>query len=136
MAGLEARRQPRSRQHSEPRADSRPARVVSLTEPTPGSPHLLEASCLIRTRLGLIVLSVSSLVAVSLWASAQRRHVIPESPVVLSGSDLGVRVEGRKGSARVGRLVVRIDGHWVEALPAGGVVRVTDKSPVRPEEPA
>lgn len=68
----------------------------------------------VRTRLGLIVLWVSSLVAVSMWASAQSRQVIPESPVVLSGSDLGFRVEGPQGSARVGRLVVRVDGQWGE----------------------
>ena len=81
----------------------------------------------VRTRLGLLVLWVSSLVAVSLWGSAQSRHVIPESPVVRSGSDLGFHVEGRQGSARVGRLVVRIDGQWVEAVAAPGVSRLTTK---------
>jgi hypothetical protein len=81
----------------------------------------------VRTRLGLLVLWVASLVAIGAWTSAQHRPVVPEPPVVLSGTDLGFRVEGRRDGARVGRLVVRIDGQWVEALPAAGVVRLTDK---------
>jgi hypothetical protein len=35
--------------------------------------------------------------------------------MVLSGNDIGFRVEGRKGSVVVGRFVVRIDGKWVDA---------------------
>lgn len=52
---------------------------------------------------------------------------MPEPPVVLSGTDLGFRVEGPRDGDRVGRLVVRIDGQWVEAASAPAVVRLTDK---------
>jgi hypothetical protein len=34
--------------------------------------------------------------------------------VVLSGADIGFRLEGRRGSAVVGRLVVRVNGEWRE----------------------
>jgi hypothetical protein len=47
----------------------------------------------------------------------------PSAPRVLSGTDIGFRVEGtdaRTGNP-TGRLVVRIDGEWVEISPAGGV---------------
>ena len=36
-------------------------------------------------------------------------------PVVLSGSDIGFRVEGRRNGKVIGRLVVRLDGDWVDA---------------------
>ena len=41
---------------------------------------------------------------------------IAMKPQILSGSDIGFRVEGvRRGGTRVGALVVRVDGEWVEA---------------------
>jgi len=78
-------------------------------------------------RLPLIVLLIVLLAAVGAWASAQSPQVVPDAPFVVSGSDLGFRVEGRRGSDRVGRLVVRIDGRWVEALPAAGIVPLTTR---------
>ena len=57
-----------------------------------------------------------SLAAVAIAASAltfaQPRL---ESAPILSGSDIGFRVEGQKRGAPVGTLMVRIDGQWVEA---------------------
>ena len=39
-----------------------------------------------------------------------------QEPTVLSGSDLGFRVDGHdRDGAQVGTLVVRVDGKWVEA---------------------
>ena len=38
-------------------------------------------------------------------------------PVILSGSDVGFRVEGYSGGVPVGRVVVQMDGKWVEPLP-------------------
>ena len=52
------------------------------------------------------------------WAVAQGSRVDP--PDVLSGGDIGFRVEGHKGVTPVGTLVVRIDGKWVEPEFAGG----------------
>ena len=67
--------------------------------------------------IGLIVLTLA---AVGAWASAQ---VIPQKvvpPVVLAGPDVGFRIEAYKGTTPVGRIVVRIDGQWVEAqFPVG-----------------
>ena len=55
-------------------------------------------------------------VAAAAWGHAQA-FVQPtpvESPVVLSGPDIGFRMIARKGEKPVGRLVVRIDGEWRE----------------------
>lgn len=38
----------------------------------------------------------------------------PQGPIVLAGSDIGFRVERQKGDVPVGRLVVRVDGRWIE----------------------
>ena len=49
----------------------------------------------------------------------------PPGPVVLAGDDIGFRVDRRKGDVPVGRLVVRVNGMWVEPEFAGGVQRLT-----------
>lgn len=76
-----------------------------------------------RIRVDFIAITVLLAVAVA-WASAQVTQppgptgLTPMdlvAPTVVSGSDLGFRIEGNKGSVPVGRLVVRIDGRWVEA---------------------
>jgi hypothetical protein len=38
----------------------------------------------------------------------------PPAPRVVSGADIGFRVEGNKDGRAVGTLVVRINGQWVE----------------------
>ena len=42
--------------------------------------------------------------------------VVPvPTPTVISGSDIGFRIEGLRGrTTPVGRLVIRINGQWVE----------------------
>ncbi len=60
-----------------------------------------------------------SLVAVAVAASAltfaQARGSVENAPI-LSGSDIGFRVEGKKPSgAPIGTFMVRVDGRWVEA---------------------
>jgi len=47
---------------------------------------------------------------------------ITEGTVILSGNDIGFRVERTRDGVPIGTLVVRIDGRWVEA---GSSVRVT-----------
>jgi hypothetical protein len=44
------------------------------------------------------------------------RAVVPvPTPTVISGNDIGFRVEGLRGrTTPVGRLVIRVDGQWVE----------------------
>jgi hypothetical protein len=69
-----------------------------------------------------IVAAVFSGGLLSGWASAQtfRPSQRIDPPVVLSGSDVGFRVEARRGSTPIGHLVVRIDGQWRDAdFPSG-----------------
>lgn len=68
---------------------------------------------------GWIVLSVAwilSLVAVgtAAFAQAQAWRPVPE-PRVLSGADVGFRVEGFRGEIPGGRIVIRVNGEWREA---------------------
>jgi hypothetical protein len=89
-----------------------------------------------RARLALIVLLVTSLTGIGVWAFAQA-VAQPTPPVVLSGNDVGFRVEGQKRELRtgsngrpfpvdvvVGQIVVRINGQWVDAQVGGsGTIR-------------
>jgi hypothetical protein len=73
-----------------------------------------------------LIVSISVVVAVFLagmWAHAQTRRTITQSgtiiiapppSTIIAGADLGFRVEGHKGDTPLGRLVVRINGQWVE----------------------
>jgi hypothetical protein len=81
----------------------------------------------IRPTVGLVILVVS-LFAAGLFAAGQQQKpptfalpqmtVVPlTAPVILSGSDVGFRVESYSGKIPVGRVVVFIDGKWVEPLP-------------------
>jgi hypothetical protein len=57
---------------------------------------------------------VGSLTAGATWGHAQRATgTRAVQPVVVSGSDFGFRVEGRKGDTPVGRFVIRENGEWV-----------------------
>lgn len=79
----------------------------------------------------------SLLVGVALAASftggvaiAQYRvppQVVREAPRVVSGSDVGFRIEGRRGDTVVGALVVRVDGEWVDVDASADVRRLTAK---------
>jgi hypothetical protein len=42
-------------------------------------------------------------------------------PEVISGENLGFRVHGVRGDTRIGRLVVRVDGKWVDVQFATGL---------------
>ena len=79
-------------------------------------------------RARVIALMAFAVAAMSAWASAlgqPQQRVVP--PVVLSGPDVGFRVDAYKGDTPVGRLVVRVDGQWVEAQFATGVTRLTTR---------
>lgn len=39
--------------------------------------------------------------------------LITESPTVISGNDIGFRIERTQDGIAVGKLVVRVDGRWV-----------------------
>ena len=49
------------------------------------------------------------------WAGAQAVGVTPVPPRVMTGDEIGFRVEGLRGDTPVGRVVVRVNGRWVEA---------------------
>jgi len=64
----------------------------------------------------LLSLLVVVLVAIAVtWASAQAVRVDPVTPTVMSGADLGFRVEGNRGGTPVGTLVVKVNGQWIAA---------------------
>ena len=71
--------------------------------------------------------------AATAWATSQSQLVAinPVTPRVLTGEDLGFRVEGlRGGSTPVGTLVVRVNGEWVEAevkLPGRGTTPLSSR---------
>ena len=70
----------------------------------------------------LVVLLVVSMFGVGIWAAAQaalpqrppQSGPAGEPPTVISGSDIGFRVENRRGNTAVGRFVVRINGQWLD----------------------
>ena len=97
-------------------------------------------------RIVIVVLWLSSLLAVGTLASGQFHGFDAlADPYVLSGDDIGFRVEGVVEDAPAGRLVIRgKDGEWVaaeqvpDALPFRGLGRrwvppeqVPDSPPLR-----
>lgn len=90
----------------------------------------------LRTGVNLIFLMVFLIVA-AVWASAQvtpppgprGRDVMKlVAPTVISGSDLGFRFESNTDNVPVGRLVVRINGRWLDAqVGTGGIVAASPR---------
>lgn len=68
------------------------------------------------TQSGRLIAALVVFVALltAAWTYAQSVAVQPVTPTVLSGADLGFRVEGNRGGTPVGTLVVKVSGHWVE----------------------
>lgn len=74
-----------------------------------------------QTWIALVVTAwLGSLAAVGVWAQA----LPPAEPKVMSGGDIGFRVERMDRGTPVGRLVVRVNGQWVEASFAVGMSRL------------
>jgi hypothetical protein len=71
-----------------------------------------------------VLLWFASLVAVAVvTASITLAQTRPTEPRIVSGSDVGIRIEGtdsRTGNP-TGTLVVRLNGDWVEIAPRGGL---------------
>lgn len=63
-----------------------------------------------------------SLVAASVISAEAQRAARPDSevltvqPTVMSGNDVGFRIERTQDGVPVGRVVVRIDGRWVDTF--------------------
>jgi hypothetical protein len=85
----------------------------------------------VRTIVGLASLWVVSLFLVASVVKAQvfePPRALPE-PLVVSGPDFGFRIESEQGGVPVGKLVVRVNGKWIEAR----IGNVPGTRPVRPE---
>jgi hypothetical protein len=72
----------------------------------------------------LAILWALSLVAVGVISSsaqAQRGRpgvsLVTEAPTVVSGNDVGFRIERTQNGIPVGKIVVRVDGRWVDTVP-------------------
>jgi hypothetical protein len=72
----------------------------------------------------LVILWALSLVAVCVISlSAQAQRVRPEfnlpteGPTVVFGNDVGFRIERTQDGIPVGRVVVRVNGSWVDTVP-------------------
>ena len=70
------------------------------------------------------VVLVGVVIGAGAWGYAQAVMPEPVAPVVISGNDIGFRMEARKGEKAVGRLVVRLDGTWVETEFWSGIVLI------------
>ena len=78
---------------------------------------------------------VVSMFAAGMWGHAQVAQP-PREPrpapsqsqpqqTVISGAELGFRVDARKGKTPIGRFVVRVDGQWVEIEESASIRRLT-----------
>ena len=80
-----------------------------------------------RTALAVGVLWLASLVAAAAMArevhaprvqppqpNVQTQILPGAEPRILSGSDIGFRIEGWQGSTPTGTIVIRVNGQWVE----------------------
>lgn len=76
----------------------------------------------VSRRVILAVVWMTSAVATGVVAAGQLYEFKPApSPTYMTGSDVGFRVDGTVGGAPAGRLVIRVNGAWVEVqeAPAG-----------------
>ena len=79
----------------------------------------------IRARFVVAVLWAASLVGVATLVHAQAPRMTPlAAPVILSGSDVGFRIEGQVGYRPAGVLVIRVAGEWVVPTAAEGPARL------------
>jgi hypothetical protein len=63
--------------------------------------------------IALVVLALIVGCGIYGWAQVVPAPSVP--PGVVSGADIGFRVERTEGNTAVGRLMVRVNGKWVEA---------------------
>jgi hypothetical protein len=80
-----------------------------------------------RKRIALSLMVAAILVGVGIWVHAQVQLPTPgdSNQTVISGADIGFRVDRWEGKTPVGRWVVRSDGKWIEPRTTGGIRRLT-----------
>jgi hypothetical protein len=79
-----------------------------------------------RKWMGIVVVWVASLVAAGVWAHAQAPAVQPQPPTIITGSDVGFRIDSWSGNTPVGKWVVRspAGGQWVEPKVQNSIQRL------------
>jgi sensor domain CHASE-containing protein len=68
----------------------------------------------VRAAVMVGVLWLASLVAVAATARDQTIEVVPGRSRILSGGEIGFRVDGIQGNVPAGTLVILWNGQWVE----------------------
>ena len=58
----------------------------------------------------------AGLIGSAVYAGAQARMVRPVTPVVISGDNVGFRIEGDSHGRPIGTLVVKQDGKWLRIV--------------------
>jgi hypothetical protein len=74
-----------------------------------------------RLLVAQLIVLFAVLAAVATYVSAQTQ------PDVITGADIGFRLDRVERGRAMGRLVVRVDGKWLDAAAAGGVVPLQTK---------
>jgi hypothetical protein len=77
---------------------------------------------IINPRLVTIVVALAITIGAAGWSFAQAFAAQPVQPIVLTGTDIGFRMEGRRGKTPVGKFVVRVGGEWVAVEFSGGAI--------------
>jgi hypothetical protein len=69
-----------------------------------------------RFRLFALTIAIAILSSLATWkvATAQVTAIRPIEPRVISGADIGFRVDSLRGATPLGRLVIKVNGQWVE----------------------
>lgn len=64
-------------------------------------------------RFVVTVMLAASILLVSQWGHSQEPQRLPLPGTVLSGNDIGFRLDGVRGNSVMGTFMVRIDGQWM-----------------------
>jgi hypothetical protein len=81
-----------------------------------------------RKWIGIAVIWTVTIVAAGLWAHAQSNPRVDEIPTIISGNDIGFRLEGwNKDGTPIGRIVVHQEGKWVDVTLSGRVRPLSSK---------
>ena len=48
----------------------------------------------------------------------RRESLLLEGPLIVSGTDVGFRIERTKDGIPIGKVIVRINGKWLDTLPS------------------
>jgi hypothetical protein len=79
-------------------------------------------------RFLLVCAAAIVVLAVGGWVQAQAPIPVPNStPTVITGNDLGFQVDSTTGGIPTGKLVVKVNGKWIEPKYTIGVRPLTGR---------